>query len=71
MQRWVSDTNSNHFRENQHSTSSASPNWQRQNARGTSTLEDPKEGFEKRDKIKIHMRFSLEEPNRKDRVQKN
>ncbi|MPC33346.1 hypothetical protein E2C01_026692 [Portunus trituberculatus] len=39
--------NNNHSRENQHNTSSGPPNWQRQNARGTSALRDPEEGLER------------------------
>ncbi|MPC66932.1 hypothetical protein E2C01_061090 [Portunus trituberculatus] len=39
--------NSNHSRENEQNTSSGPPNWQRQNARGTSTLRDPEDGLVK------------------------
>ncbi|MPC40495.1 hypothetical protein E2C01_034055 [Portunus trituberculatus] len=46
-QRWVSDTETVITEENQHNTSSGPPNWQRQNARNTSTLGDPEEGLEK------------------------
>ncbi|MPC98026.1 hypothetical protein E2C01_093376 [Portunus trituberculatus] len=43
--------NSNHSRENQHNTSSGPPNWQKQNAIGTSALGNPEEGLEKQGKI--------------------
>ncbi|MPC26122.1 hypothetical protein E2C01_019254 [Portunus trituberculatus] len=43
----LSHGNSDHSRENQHNTSSGPPNWQRQNARGISTLGEPEDGLEK------------------------
>ncbi|MPC88959.1 hypothetical protein E2C01_083886 [Portunus trituberculatus] len=50
--KWVCDTETVIVPgKNQHNTSSGSPNWQRQDARGTSIFGDPEEGLEKLDKI--------------------
>ncbi|MPC71311.1 hypothetical protein E2C01_065585 [Portunus trituberculatus] len=43
--------NSNHFKENQHNTSSGSPNLKRRNARANPALGDAEEGLEKQDKV--------------------